>query len=71
MKLGSTAQGQVRKVAFQFRCDLCPGEYTLTATSQDPNGAIHDWIEDALSFTVTDVRATPGVVNLRARVTAE
>ena len=71
VKLGSTSPGQVRKVGFQFRCDLCPGEYTLTATSQDPSGAIHDWIEDALSFTVTDVRATPGVVNLRARVTAE
>lgn len=71
LKLGSTVPGQTRKVAFHFRCDLCPGEYTLTATSQDPNGAIHDWMEDALSFTVTDVRPTAGVVNLRARVTEE
>ncbi len=71
VKLGATAAGQIRKVSFQFRCDLCPGEYTLTATSQDANGATHDWIEDALSFTVTDVRPTPGVVNLRARVTAQ
>lgn len=71
IKLGATVPGQVRKVVFQFRCDLCPGAYTLTATSQDRTGAIHDLVEDALSFTVTDVRTTPGVVNLRARVTAD
>jgi energy-coupling factor transporter ATP-binding protein EcfA2 len=71
IKLGPTAAGQTRRVLFQFRCDLCPGDYTLTATSQDESGVVQDMIEDALSFTVTDVRKTPGIVNLRARVAVE
>jgi lipopolysaccharide transport system ATP-binding protein len=70
VKLGPTAPGQTRKIQFQFRCDLCPGDYTLTAGSHDVNGNVHDWIEDAISFTVTDVRRTTGIAYLRAKVTA-
>ena len=55
---------------FRFRCDLCPGEYTLTAASHDPDGTAHDWIENALAFVVTDPRYTAGVANLRASVEA-
>jgi lipopolysaccharide transport system ATP-binding protein len=53
-----------------MRCDLCPQEYTLTAASHDPDGVWHDWIEDAVAFTVADSRYTAGVANLRATVTS-
>jgi len=56
------------RLAFRFRCDLCPGEYTLTAASHDPDGTWHDWLEDAVAFSVTDSRYTAGVANLRAKV---
>ena len=41
----------------------------MTAASHDPNGVWHDWLEDAVAFTVTDTRYTAGVANLRAKVT--
>jgi lipopolysaccharide transport system ATP-binding protein len=71
VKLGPVPAGQSRSVRFEFRCELCPQDYTLTAASHDPDGVWHDWMEDALAFTVTDVRYTAGVANLRARVTVE
>ena len=56
------------RIQFRFRCELCPGEYTLTVASHDPDGTWHDWLEEAVSFTVTDTRYTAGVANLRAKV---
>jgi energy-coupling factor transporter ATP-binding protein EcfA2 len=69
LRLGPRAAGDTIEVIFAFRCDLCPEEYTLTAASHDPDGVWHDWLEDAVSFTVSDTRYTAGVANLRARVT--
>ncbi len=66
VNLGPCAAGDIRRVLFSFRCDLCPREYTLTAASHDPDGALHEWLEDALAFTVVDSRSTAGVANLRA-----
>ncbi|MFN9084813.1 MAG: Wzt carbohydrate-binding domain-containing protein, partial [Acidobacteriota bacterium] len=71
LPLGPVAAGQTLRLSFQFPCLLCPQEYTLTAASHDPNGVWHDWMEDALAFSVADSRYTAGVANLRARVTAE
>ena len=34
--------------------------------SHDPDGVWHDWLEDAVAFSVTDGRYTAGVANLRA-----
>jgi lipopolysaccharide transport system ATP-binding protein len=62
--------GETREICFTFPCDLCPGEYTLTAASHDPDGVWHDWLEDAVAFAVSDDRYTAGVANLRARVTS-
>ena len=45
-----------------------PGEYTLTVASHDPDGVWHDWLEDAVAFTVSDSRYTAGVANLHAQV---
>lgn len=68
VKLGPCAAGEVLQIEFRFRCELCPKEYTLTAASHDPDGTAHDWVDDAVSFKVTDSRSTAGVANLRARV---
>jgi energy-coupling factor transporter ATP-binding protein EcfA2 len=66
LKLGPCSTGEVLEVQFGFRCELCPQEYTLTAASHDPDGVWHDWMEDAVAFSVTDNRYTAGVANLRA-----
>ena len=66
---GPCKAGEVVQVKFAFRCDLCPGIYTITAASHDPDGVWHDWREDAVGFTVASARYVAGVANLRATVT--
>ncbi|MDP9169412.1 MAG: Wzt carbohydrate-binding domain-containing protein [Acidobacteriota bacterium] len=68
---GPLGAGDILTVTFRFQCDLCPGDYTVTAASHDPDGVWHDWQEDAVAFAVADARYTAGVANLRARVHAE
>jgi Wzt C-terminal domain/ABC transporter len=68
LKLGPVKAGQTLAVQFAFRCELCPEEYTLTVASHDPDGVWHDWLEDAIAFSVSDDRYTAGVANLRATV---
>lgn len=67
LALGPRAAGDRIQLIFTFRCDLCPGEYTLTVASHDPDGIWHQWLEDVVAFTVADARYTAGVANLRAR----
>jgi lipopolysaccharide transport system ATP-binding protein len=71
LKLGPVAAGALVRVSYRFRCNLCPGEYTVTAASHDPNGVWHDWMEDAVAFSVADSRYTAGVANLKAQVEAD
>lgn len=71
VKLGPVAAGETVTLTFSFACDLCPQEYTLTVASHDPDGVWHDWLEDAIAFSVADSRYTAGVANLRAKVTVE
>ena len=66
LRLGPCAPGDTLEISFGFRCELCPQEYTLTVASHDPDGVWHDWLEDALAFSVSDTRYTAGVANLRA-----
>jgi ABC-type branched-subunit amino acid transport system ATPase component len=68
---GPRKAGETVNVTFQFLCDLCPQAYTLTLVSHDPDGTAHDWLDDAVAFSVADERGTPGVANLRAKVTVE
>jgi lipopolysaccharide transport system ATP-binding protein len=68
LKLGPCAAGTRLELAFAFWCELCPQEYTLTVASHDPDGVWHDWLEDAVAFSVSDGRYTAGVANLRAQV---
>jgi lipopolysaccharide transport system ATP-binding protein len=69
--VGLCAPGDQVQIQFDFSCDLCPGDYTLTAASHDPDGTAHDWLDDAILFSVVDDRYTAGVANLRARVTVQ
>ncbi len=71
VELGPCAAGDEVELNFRFACNLCPGEYTVTVASHDPDGTAHDWLEDAIQFTVNDTRYTAGVANLKARVTVE
>jgi lipopolysaccharide transport system ATP-binding protein len=71
LKFGPCAPGEALRLNFSFRCDLCPQEYTLTVASHDPDGVWHDWLEDAVAFSVKDLRYTAGVANLRAEVSVE
>ena len=71
LKLGPVEAGSSVRVTYRFQCDLCNGDYTVTAASHDPDGLWHDWLEDAVGFAVADSRYTAGVANLRARVEAE
>jgi lipopolysaccharide transport system ATP-binding protein len=68
---GPARAGDFLRVTYRFRCELCPGDYTVTAASHDPDGTWHDWQEDAVAFAVSDTRYTAGVANLRAKVHAE
>jgi ABC-type polysaccharide/polyol phosphate transport system ATPase subunit len=65
---GPYAAGDRMRIQFEFRCELCPGEYTITAASHDADGVTHDWVDDAVAFAVADSRYTAGVANLRAKV---
>ncbi len=71
IKLGPCAAGDVFRLDFAFRCELCAGEFTLTVASHDPDGVWHDWLDDAIAFAVADSRYTAGVANLRATVRME
>jgi hypothetical protein len=53
------------ELGFAFWCELCPGDYRLTVASHDPDGVWHDWLEDAVAFSVSDSRYTAGVANLQ------
>jgi energy-coupling factor transporter ATP-binding protein EcfA2 len=68
LKVGPCSAGTTIELAFAFWCELCPQEYTLTVASHDPDGIWHDWLEDAVAFSVSDARYTAGVANLRTQV---
>jgi energy-coupling factor transporter ATP-binding protein EcfA2 len=69
LHFGPCRAGETVELGYSFRCDLCPEEYALTVASHDPEGVWHDWLEDAVAFTVGDSRYTAGVANLRAVAT--
>jgi lipopolysaccharide transport system ATP-binding protein len=69
--IGRCEAGDLVRAVFHLRCDLCPGDYTVTAASHDPDGTAHDWLDDAVAVTVTDSRYTAGVANLKAKVQIE
>jgi len=70
LSLGHCRAGDILEVDFHFNCWLAPQEYTLTIATQHPDGSSHDWLDEALAFTVVAPRYTAGVANLRARAIA-
>ncbi len=70
VSLGACRAGDTLQTEFHFNCWLAPQEYTLTVATQHPDGSSHDWLDEALAFTVVAPRYTAGVANLRARVIA-
>jgi lipopolysaccharide transport system ATP-binding protein len=70
LNFGPVAAGDRIELRYRFVAALCPGEYTLTVASHDPDGTAHEWLEDAIRFAVGDTRYTAGVANLRAKVEA-
>mgnify|MGYP000944418013 CR=1 FL=1 len=68
VKVGPVDAGERVCVDFTFNCDLCPGTYTLTVASHDPDGTPHEWLDDAIAFSVADDRYTAGVANLKTQV---
>ena len=70
LSLGHCRAGDILSVDFHFNCWLAPQEYTLTIATQHPDGSSHDWLDEALAFTVVAPRYTAGVANLHARAVA-
>jgi lipopolysaccharide transport system ATP-binding protein len=71
LSFGPVSPGEKIELRYRFVAALCPGEYTLTVASHDRDGTAHEWLEDAIRFTVGDSRYTAGVANLRAKVEAK
>ena len=67
-QLGSFQAGDRLEVEFAFDCWLTQQDYTLTAATQHSDGGSQDWLDDAVSFGVTDRRATAGLASLPTRV---
>jgi lipopolysaccharide transport system ATP-binding protein len=71
VNFGPCRGGERVVLRFSFDCNLCAEQYTLTVASHDPDGVAHDWLEEAVFFTVADTRYTAGVANLHASVEVE
>jgi lipopolysaccharide transport system ATP-binding protein len=66
--LGIIAAGQIFEVDFTFDCLLTRQDYTLTVATQHREGYSQDWLDDAISFTVTDARDVAGLANFKTKV---
>ena len=70
-ELGEFAAGESVTVRFHLECSLARQDYTLTVALQHENGQSQDWLDDCLTFTVTDSRDLAGVADLKARIEVE
>jgi len=50
---------------------LSSGRFVKSTNVSFLSGSAHDWLDDAVTVTVTDERWTAGVANLRAKVALE
>jgi lipopolysaccharide transport system ATP-binding protein len=66
--LGSVAAGEMFEVDFTFDCLLTRQDYTLTVATQHREGYSQDWLDDVLSFSVTDARDVAGFANFKTKV---
>jgi len=65
---GHVNGGATVDVEFSFTCAFAQHEYTLTVASQYDDGTAQDWIDDAITFSVTGQRNVAGVLSVPTRV---
>jgi lipopolysaccharide transport system ATP-binding protein len=65
---GRVASGENFEVEFTFDCLLTRQDYTLTVATQYREGYSQDWLDDVISFTVTDARDVAGLANFKTKV---
>jgi lipopolysaccharide transport system ATP-binding protein len=66
--LGNIAAGEMFEVEFTFDCLLTRQDYTLTVATQHREGYSQDWLDDVISFSVTDARDVAGLANFKTKV---
>jgi lipopolysaccharide transport system ATP-binding protein len=66
--LGNVQAGETFEVEFTFDCLLTRQDYTLTVATQHREGYSQDWLDDVLSFSVTDSRDVAGLANFKTKV---
>jgi lipopolysaccharide transport system ATP-binding protein len=66
--LGKIAAGEIFEVGFTFDCLLTRQDYTLTVATQHREGYSQDWLDDVISFSVTDSRDVAGLANFKTKV---
>lgn len=65
---GRVAEGDNFEVEFTFDCLLTRQDYTLTVATQYREGFSQDWLDDVISFSVTDARDVAGFANFKTKV---
>jgi lipopolysaccharide transport system ATP-binding protein len=66
--LGKIRTGETFEVDFTFDCLLTRQDYTLTVATQHREGYSQDWLDDVISFSVTDARDVAGLANFKTKV---
>jgi lipopolysaccharide transport system ATP-binding protein len=66
--LGNIQGGEMFEVEFTFDCLLTRQDYTLTVATQHREGYSQDWLDDVISFSVTDARDVAGLANFKTKV---
>jgi hypothetical protein len=66
--IGNIQAGEMFEVEFTFDCLLTRQDYTLTVATQHREGYSQDWLDDVLSFSVTDSRDVAGLANFKTKV---
>lgn len=66
--LGNIPAGEMFEVDFTFDCLLTRQDYTLTVATQHREGYSQDWLDDVLTFSVTDARDVAGLANFKTKV---
>ena len=65
---GCVRAGETFEVEFGFDCLLTRQDYTLTVATQHREGYSQDWLDDFISFSVTDARDVAGLANFKTKV---
>jgi lipopolysaccharide transport system ATP-binding protein len=68
LELGPVQAGSELEVEFDIECLFSRQEYTLTVATQHWDGSSQDWLDDVLSFRVTDLKDIAGVLHLHTAV---